>query len=191
MTTSHRPVGSWTANATRLPSMPIAADPPVRLDLAIRERQLTLDGRERHELQRHAGSARGAAALRESPVLVDDAVTADDRSVACARDPEHRDAAVRDPQCIERVPLGCRQDGDLAEEDDARRPIDQRPRRDPVACSSRDYIEPVGPVDAVGREHDSHEAVALRRDQVLWRRGGTARLRSPTGDRRGRVVLAA
>ena len=30
-------------------------------------------------------------------------------------------------------PSGCRQDGDLAEEDDARRPIGQRPRRDPVA----------------------------------------------------------
>src|SRR2546422_462732 len=83
--------------------------------------------------------------------------------VTRAADPEHRDAAVRDPQCIERVPLGCRQDGDLAEEDDARGPIDQRPRRDPVAGPSRDYIEPVGSVDAVGREHDSHEAIALRR----------------------------
>jgi hypothetical protein len=36
-----------------------------------------------------------------------------------------------------------------------------------VACSSRDYIEPVGSVDPVGREHDSHQAVALRRDQAL------------------------
>ena len=184
MTTSHRAV--WTAYATRLPSMPIAVILPfVRICRSASD-ELPLDGRERHELQRHAGR-RDAQRFEGEAVLVDDAVAADDRSVTCARDPEYRDAAVRDPQCVEGVPLGRRQDGDPSVEGDPRRPVDQGPGGDAATRRSIDHVQPIGPVDPVGCEHDPHQAVAPRRDQVLARRAGAARARSPAGDRGGRT----